>query len=163
MRFVVSQVRSRAGLEIVNPDIVGHAAAVMFPGAELAEDAVESHLGIVGREGGEAAARERQLLRQLGVEPDGVELAEEGVESFLAGTKHDEGLRVFPSHHDVVRAHAIGDIVAAERGGGGEALRRAAFTRHHIDFGIAVILRGERELRPIGRETREGAVAGTAR
>ena len=35
---IVGQVLRRAGLEIVDPNVIRHSAAVMFPGAELAED-----------------------------------------------------------------------------------------------------------------------------
>ena len=51
-------------LEIVDPDVVGHAAAIAFPGAELAEDAVVGELVVVGRIRGEAAARQWQRLGQ---------------------------------------------------------------------------------------------------
>ena len=46
-------------LEIVEPDFVRLAAAIAFPGAELAEDAVVGQLLAVGREGAPAAARQR--------------------------------------------------------------------------------------------------------
>ncbi len=39
---------------------------------------------------------------------------------------------------------------------------RAAFRWHDIDFGIAVVLRGESELRPVGGEAREGSVTWSA-
>ena len=65
---IVRQISRRAGFEIKNPDIVRHAAAIMFPGAEFAKDAVERHLRIVRREGDKAAARDRQLLRQFGIQ-----------------------------------------------------------------------------------------------
>ena len=48
------------GLEVVDPDLVGHAAAIALPGAELAEDAIVDQLGFVGRIVAEAAARQGQ-------------------------------------------------------------------------------------------------------
>ena len=60
---IVCQIFGRAGFEIVNPNVVRHAAAVMFPGAKLAEHAVVSHLRIVRRKRNETASRHRQLLR----------------------------------------------------------------------------------------------------
>ena len=44
LRGIVGQVFGRAGFEIINPNVVGHAAAVMFPCAEFPEYAVERHL-----------------------------------------------------------------------------------------------------------------------
>ena len=78
------------GFEIVNPDVIGHAAAIMFPGAELAEDAVERHLRIVGRERDETAARDGQLLWQFRIQPDGLEIADKRVEGGAAGTEDDQ-------------------------------------------------------------------------
>ena len=80
-----------------------------------------------------------------------------------ARAENDQRLGVFPAHDDVVRPHAVGDIVAAERGGVGQPLRRAAFGRHDVDLGVAVVLRSEGELLAVGREARERSVAGTAR
>ena len=48
--WVIGQVLGLLGLEVVDPDVVGHAAAVALPGAELAEDAVVGQLLAVGRE-----------------------------------------------------------------------------------------------------------------
>ena len=44
LRGIVGQIFSRAGFEIVKPDIIRHAAAIMFPRTELSENAVERHL-----------------------------------------------------------------------------------------------------------------------
>ena len=44
---IVGQVFSRAGFEIVDPNVVGHSAAIMFPSSELAENAIERHFRIV--------------------------------------------------------------------------------------------------------------------
>ncbi len=77
---VVGEVFGGAGFEIVNPNIVGHAASIIFPGAELAEDAVVSHFGIVGRKGAETAPGHRQLLREVAIESHGVERTDKVVE-----------------------------------------------------------------------------------
>src|SRR5207248_9969907 len=47
---------------------------------------------------------------------------------------------------------------AAEGGGSRQPFGRAAFRWHDIDFGIALVLRGESELCPVGGEAREGSV-----
>src|SRR5207248_8412670 len=59
----ICQILGRAGFEIMDPNIVGHAAAIMFPGPELAENAVERHFRIVRRKGRESAAWHRHLLQ----------------------------------------------------------------------------------------------------
>ena len=79
----------------------------MFPGAEFAEDAVEHDLGIIGRERNESTARHRHLLRQLGIQADGVQLANKVIERFHSGAENDQRFRVLPCHHDVVRSHPI--------------------------------------------------------
>ena len=62
------------------------------------------------------------------------------------GAENNQRLGVFPGHHDVVRSHPIGNVVARKRRGRGQALRFAALPGHHVDFGVAVILRSEGEL-----------------
>ena len=79
-----------------------------------------------------------------------------------ARAEHDERLGVLPGHDEVVRPHAVADVVAAEGGGGGQALGRAAVGGHGVDLGVAVVLAGEGELRAVGREAREGVVARAA-
>ena len=123
---IVGQVFRLAGLEIVNPDVVRHSAAIMFPSAELPEDAVVRHLRIIGRERNESATRHRHLLRQLGVKADRVKLADEVIERFHPSAKNDQRLRVLPGHHDIVRPHPIRNIVAPQGSGHGQPLGRAA-------------------------------------
>lgn len=76
-----------------------------------------------------------------------------------ARAKHDFGGSIAPSHHDIIWAHAIGEIIAIEGGGNGEALRRAARGWHDVDLGVAVVLGGESQLLAIGRKAREDRVA----
>ena len=45
---IIGDVFEGAGFEIEDPDVVGHAAAVLFPRAEFAEDAVVGDLRVVG-------------------------------------------------------------------------------------------------------------------
>src|SRR6201993_5090920 len=40
LRWIVREVFGCAGFEIVKPNVIRHAAAIMFPSSELAEDAV---------------------------------------------------------------------------------------------------------------------------
>ena len=163
LRRIVGQVLDLAGLEIKKPNVIGHAAAIMFPGAEFTEDAVVNHLGVVRRKGREPAARHGQLLRQVALETRSVKLADEGVESTHARAEHDERPGVFPRHHDVVRAHSVRDIVATHCRRRRNPFRHAAVPRHHVNFGVAVVLRRERELFSVRGKTREGSVSRPAR
>ena len=160
---IVGQILGRAGFEIMDPNIVGHAAAIMFPGPELAENAVERHFRIVRRKGRESAAWHRHLLRQLGIETDGEERTDEIVERFHPRAKDDQRFRVFPRHHDVIRSHSIRNVIAPERGRNRETFGRAAFCRHHINFAVAVVFRSERDLFSVRRKARERSVTGAAR
>ena len=105
---------------------VSHAAAILFPRAEFAEDSVVGDLGIVGRIGDETATWDRKLTGHVAVEADGVELTDERVERASAGAEDDLGRGVAPAEHGVVRAHAVGEVIAVERGGSREAFRGAA-------------------------------------
>ena len=44
LRLIVGDVFGSLGLEVMDPNLVGHAALVVFPGAELTHDAVIGHL-----------------------------------------------------------------------------------------------------------------------
>ena len=55
---VVGNVGHLLGLGIVNPDVIGHAAAVVFPGAEFTHHAVVGHLFAVRAPGKPAAFRQ---------------------------------------------------------------------------------------------------------
>ncbi len=106
LRRVVRQVRRLFRGEVVQPEVVGHAAPVALPRAELAEDVVVDDLRPVGREGPEAAVREGQLLERAAVDVGEVELAEEIVPVDPPRAEEDVR-RVLPAHDQVVRAHAV--------------------------------------------------------
>ena len=96
---VVRQIFGSAGFEIVDPNVVRHAATIMFPCAELPEHLVISHLGVIRRKRNETAARHRQLLGQFCVQPDRKQCTDEIVERLHARTKDDQRLRILPCHH----------------------------------------------------------------
>ncbi len=151
---VARQVGGGLRPEVVEPDVVGHPAAVALPGAELAEDAVVDELLAVGRVGGEAAAGQRQFLDRTAVHTGEIKLAEEVVPVDPARAEEDVRI-VLPPDHEVVRPHAVGHVVARERGRPGQALRHASLRRHQVDLGVAVVLAGEGEPLPVGGEARD--------
>ena len=158
LRAVLGEPRGLFAGEIVKPQVVRLAAAVALPGAELAEHAVVDHLLAVRREGAPSAPRQRQHLRHAARELRQGELALEGVPLGAPRPVHHRPA-VAPRHHDVVRPHAVRHVVAFQRGGVGEAPRHAALGRHHVHLGVAVVLAGEGEGLPVGREAREHLVA----
>ena len=66
---------------------------------------------------------------------------------------------VSPCHHNVVRTHPVRDIVASEGSCVGDPLRHAAFSRHHINLRVAVVLPREREALSVRREPGEHRVS----
>ena len=159
---VIGEVRGGLVGEIVEPDLVGHAAAVPLPGAELAEDAVIGQLLAVGRVGAPAATRQRKLLGHAAVDRNGVELAQEVVERRTARAE-DNRLVVARGHHDIVRTHAVGNVVPFERRRVSQPLRHAARGRHQVDLRIAVVLAGEGDPLAIGRKAGKHLEARIAR
>ena len=142
------------GSEVVQPEFVGLAAAVALPGAELAEDAVVDHLPAIGREAAPTTARHGQRLRHAAREPGQGQITLEGI-PLVAARAVDDRLVVLPGHDDVVRAHAVRDIVALQGRGVGEAFRFAPLGGHHIHLGVAVVLAGEGERFAVRRKTGE--------
>ncbi len=154
LRRVVREIGGDLRLEVVQPQVVGHPAAVTFPGAELAEHAVVDELLAVGRIGGEPAAGQRQLLERTAGHADEIELAEEVVP--LGAARAEQDVRVvLPPDHEVVGPHSVRHVVALQRGGPGQALGHAAFRRHQVNLGVAVVLAGEGKPFPVWREARE--------
>jgi len=147
---VVGDVLGLLRREVVDPDVVGLAAAVALPGAELAEHAVVGELLAVGGIGAEAAARQGELPRQVAVRAHQVELSLEVVELPHAGAEDDLTAGGRPAHHDVVGTHAVGDVVAAQRRRPGQALGDAPLGGNQIDLGVAVVLAGERQVLAVG-------------
>ncbi len=156
---VGGDVLDRLGGEVVDPDVVGHAAPVPLPGPELPEDAVVGELGVVRRERAEAAAGQRQALGRPAVLRGEIELSVEIVPFGHAGPEDDPLPVVGPAHDQVVRAHAVRDVVADEGGRVGQTLGRPSPGRDEVDFAVAVVLAGEGDRRAVGREPGEGLVA----
>ncbi len=137
-------------LEIVNGDVLGHAAGVTLPGAKIAEDAVVSDLGAVGRKGGEPSLVDGQALRQAAVDAH-FEQAPEPVVERVATREIQNVLAVGkPGNDFVVRSHAFGhrDGIRFE----GQLLGLAAVRGHHVDIEVAVVLPREGDPLAVGRK-----------
>ena len=158
LRRVVGEPRGRFCGKIIKPDLVRLPAPIALPSSELTEDTVVSHLLSVRRKAAPTTAGEGQRLGNAALQPRQGEFALERVPLRAPGSVND-GVVVTPGHDDVVGPHPVGDIVALERGGVGEAPGFAAVCGHDIDLGVAVVLSGEGKEFSIGREAREHFVA----
>ena len=148
LSYIVGDIIHFPGLGVINPDVVGHTALVVFPGAELAEHAVVGKFLSVGRVAAETAFGQWHLLRHSALGRDGVEAS---VEARADAVAIDDILAVAaPAHHHIVGAHAVGKVVAGIGGCVGESGGRAAGSRHEIHLGAAVVLSGEGNLLAIG-------------
>ena len=144
-------------LAVVDPDVVGLAALVVLPGAELAHRAVVGEFLPVGGVAAEAAFRERDDRAHAAGRRDGPELAFEAGADAVAV---DNGLAVgIPAHHDVVRAHPVAEVVAGVGRRVGQAHRRAAGRGNRVDFRVAVILAREGDRPAVRGEPGEHLVA----
>ena len=155
----VGDAGQRPGREVVGVDVLGAAAVVALPGAEVAEDAGEGDGVVVRAKRHQAAAVERQRYRQA------------------AGNRHLEQtvLRRVPVHatrheHDVLRVRGPGDhhvvrTPARRRlghhvGMKGEAPRLAAPGRDHVDVLVALRRGGVGDPLPVRRVARHHVLAG---
>ncbi len=139
----VGQVAGGQLLQVEQPDVRVHAAAVTFPGAEIHADRHVGQRLAVRRNRPELAIRHRQLLRQPPLGRHAVKLVEPVLRAGHRGRVED-GLAVgIPSQHPVRRPVM------------GEPPGQAARRRHHVNVLIAVVIAGEGQQRAVRREARE--------
>src|SRR5579872_1167432 len=74
--LVVSYLLDGVGLEVINPDVLRHAARVALPGSEIAKDAVVSDLVAVRRERRQAALAQHEALGKSAIDAHAVKLPE---------------------------------------------------------------------------------------
>ena len=157
LSHVVGHVFHRAVAGVVNPDVVGHAALVVFPCAEFAEHTVVGHAFAVGSKTAESAFGQRQLLRHAAVAGRAPQLA---VETVAHAVAEYHALAIGgPRHHDVIGTHAVAPVVTRIVAGEGDASGLAAARRNHINLGIAVVLSCESDALAVGRVAGEGLIA----
>ena len=138
---VVGDVAHFSGLGIPDPDIVGHAAAVILPGAEFAHHAVVGQFFTIRGITAPAAFREGKHGGHAAFGAHIPELSGKAV--FGAVAEHDALAVRAPCHHDVVGAHAVSQVVAGIGGGIGDAHRFAAPGGDAVHLAVAVVLSGE--------------------
>jgi len=121
----------RVGLQVVDPDVGRHAAAVPLPGPELPAHAVVRQLGAVGVERAQLAGGQRQHLGIAAVDGDLEQTVEPVPERSPAGAEQ-HGLAVgIPVEHAVI-ARVVGQAPGLAAGGG-----------DHEDIVVAIVVAGE--------------------
>ena len=154
LRRIAGKTGGFTGPEMMQPNLVGLAAAVALPGAEFAEDSVVGHLLTIRGETAPSTARHRQGLRNSAGEPRQRQFSFERVPVVPARAINHRVI-VLPGNDDVVGAHPIRNIIAFQGRGVGEATRFSALGRHHIDLGVAIVLTGEGQCFAVRREAGE--------
>ena len=151
LRHIVGDVGHLLAAGVINPNVVGHAALVILPGAELSKHAIIGQLGAVGREAAKSAFGQGQLRGHAAVERS----LPQGAHKAVALTVAIHHLLAVggPAHGDVVGTHAVAHVVARVGGRVGDAARFAALAWHHIHLGVAVVLASEGQLGAVGRIT----------
>ena len=157
--IVVADFLELGGAHLVDPDIVGLAAPVVFPSAELAEHPVHGQLFAVGRIAAETAFGGRNLFGRTAFRVNLAELAAQAAEAPLLAAIDDLLAVGRPAHDDVVGSHALAHEVAAHEGRVRDAPGFTACDGNGVDFGVAVVLAGEGHGLAVGRDAREYFVA----
>ncbi len=168
-----------AGGEVRDPDLLGHAALVAFPGARLARDPVVGEFIAVGREAGQAAAVNGQALGHAAVDRDQEHLLEQ-IGMFAARAKQHVLAVGMPAEDAVTRrvegqppglaagrGHDVHVVAAVVAGGEGDPLVVGAelcpalvalMARHAV--GGAAVLVHEPEIALVGEHDGLGAHIG---
>src|SRR5581483_9790230 len=110
--FGVRHLLDVIGFEVVNPDVLGHAAGIALPSAEISEDAVVGNLVPVWRKGCEATFVERQRLRQTTVDAHRIQPSEPVIEGISPAQENNPLAVRSPSNDFVMNAHALIQVPA---------------------------------------------------
>ena len=150
LRHVVGNVGHLLLFGIINPYIIGHATAVVLPGAEFAEHAVVGQLLAIRRIAAEAPFGQRQCLGHALLGRYAPELAYKSIPNTVA----EENLLSIgaPGHHHIVGPHAVAQVIASVGLCVGDTQRLTTLCWDGINFGIAVVLSAEGQGTSIGRE-----------
>ena len=153
LRHVVGQVLHLLGRGVVQPDVVGHAAAIILPVAELAEDAVVRHALAIRRVAAKSTLGQGQGLGHAAADGGHPKSPLKAVADAVA-IDHSLAVRR-PGHHDVVRTHAVAHVVARVGRRVGQSPGFATLGGDDVDFAVAIVFAGESNGLAVGRETRK--------
>ena len=152
---IVSDVLYLLRGRVVNPDVVRHAATVIFPCTELAEHPVVGHSLPVRRKAAEPAFRQGQAFRHSALRGYFPELARKPVPDAVPV----DHLPVRgPGQHHIVGTHAVAHVITRVGGSPAQAARLSAFRRDNIDLTVAVILAGKGNIFSVRRIARKNLI-----
>ena len=134
-------------LQVVEPDLRGHAPAVALPGAEVRADGLVGQELAVRRHGAELGVGQGQGHGQPALLGDKEELVEAVLAGLHAGGE-EQGLAVGVPAHE-----SVGHGVVRDPGG------HPAGHRQHVDIQVPVVVGGESQLPAIRGEAGEGLLA----
>jgi hypothetical protein len=147
--------------QVIDPDVLGPAALIAFPGAELPLDGSVDDLAGVGGKRAAAAFRDRQRRFQAAVQGDQEKPAHALAPRGAVAAHQDLAAVGGPVHDHVVVAAARrhdADIVVI-----GQLPRRAAGGRHDVHLPRAGVFAREGDPAAIGRDLGEELQAGMRR
>ena len=140
-------------LQIKNVELLGPAAGVALPGAEIAGERRVHSFGAIGREIASAGLRHGKRFRHTTGSGNGVQAAVTQIEIFAAGTE-DYGLAVGRPSIDLI----VVTPARRERSSSrikGELLGNAAGDGNDVNLFVAIVLAGESDPLSVGRELGE--------
>jgi hypothetical protein len=147
---VVGHLLELVALEVEEVEVLGPAALIALPGAEVAGVGRVDDAAAVGREVAGARRRHRQRHRQTAVDGDEVEArvgdvdaVAQGAEEHLAAVRRpaDDLVVVAPAGRQGPARRVIGELTGGAAAGG-----------DHVDLLVAVVLAGEGDALAVGGE-----------
>jgi len=138
---VVRNVLYRLRGGIVYPDVIRHTALIVFPGTEFAHGTVVGQLLSVGRITTETAFGQGNGFGQATFAVDGIEFTGKTTADTVA--IYDLLAVGAPCHYDIIRSHAVAQIITCIGRGVSKALRFTACGGYGVHFRIAIILTGK--------------------
>src|SRR5579859_272757 len=141
------------GFQIEDVELLGPAAGITFPGAEVAEKRRVDDFGAVGGEVAGARLGHREGLGEATVDGNGVKAVVAKIEVLAERAEYDGFSIGCPAVDLIVIAPARSERAA--RGVKGQLPGNAAGHGDHVDLLVAVVLPGEGDPLAIGRELGE--------
>ena len=144
-------------LSVIDPNLVGHTATVVFPCTELPHDTVVSQFLPIGGETAESTLGKGNLLGHSTLYRNLPELAGETV---TGPVTIDYVLSIIsPGHDNVVRTHTVSQIITGVGGSVGQTHGLAAGSRDDVNFPVAIVFTGKCYGLPVRGIFREHLVA----
>ena len=150
---IVRNVFYRFLFRIIDPDIIGHTALIIFPGTEFTHHAVIGQLFSVRRIATETAFRQRDHFRKAAFFIHRIQFPVETTTDTV--TVNDTASVRSPVHYDIVRSHAVAQVITLVGCRIGNTQRFSSRRRDRVHFRVSIVLSGKCNCFTIRRKTRE--------